>query len=446
MKEKLPFNNNERELSRKELPHDEIFTFIKETRESVEEKHRWLETCKKAEAGLRKRYPELIIPSDKLEEAWGLFDQFIEKNPLPLGHERGHIEREKLYSLALASKLMNASLGYPVEIPGLLFAGPFHDIGNAKTNRYHENQYPNGHGEIGAYLVFNILKNKEKDFGFSEDFLRLVAYSIASHFHHLKGFVVEYNGKQYSRNPYQTHFSYDEKDKLICGLPVFTRFVDRFDVGVFVHYPRHLLAFIELLKDGKEGQDRAEKFYDINYSVLENILNPYPHFYEKESLNKSVVTLLDHVGQFANSGFGTTIYSQQDHMFPPAILNLFGQKVLTVRQFETTVLKSIIEFINNKELKNQFNSQAAVKELGEILHGFSLAPKEQFNSAWEFYTKEFWPKVDPEVQYGWLQGFKKAKEEYPSWLKKFVSLTEGTEYHQLAVKIYNQLLSPFEKS
>lgn len=146
-----------------------------------------------------------------------------------------------------------------------------------------------GHGEIGAWLFYNLTVDLLK-----ETLREMTAYAIAAHTHYTEPLAVA-QPEGYERLPYWYGLEYLDDGKRPYGLaPILTRFCDRLDLSGCTHYTRHLLAAADSAEEG--GEDFTGKdFYEFNEEKLVTIFTP-----EIREGNPRPQTVLEHVQMFTN--------------------------------------------------------------------------------------------------------------------------------------------------
>ncbi len=333
-------------------------------------------------------WAELHVDTFNEENVIRLFDELnvvIEK--CPPGHDRGHIVRDILAGIVLAlNDPFIKDARFASEIWAGIMAAAFHDIGNSIVFRYHDRKNKCGHGEIGAWLFFQIANEIDPK---HEKIYLLAAHAIAAHTHYLKPIEVE-NPKGYVRETY-------EDTIMNSGHPIriamhMARFADRLDCNGSTLLARHILAACDSYHVEGAQDFSAGKFFKLNEEYLHALLVP-------ESRNISgKPTALKHVSNFSDSNFGNSPYSKNDYRFP------FFSLLMAWKVNEANTILSIAE--SNKQ---DLTRHAAIYEVLRIISGSKIPDNVSG------VLEQSWNSLNEEQKLKWVSILYYVKRNYIEW-------------------------------
>lgn len=386
-----------------------VTKFIDELKTEVGNQDGYLEICKRADKDITR------LDSETLEKLFDRFGGLIENTPP--GHDVNHIKRDTLAGLALITNDPFIKTAFSkADIQAAILGSVFHDIGTAIYKRYEDNVRPNGHAEMGAYIFW---KNSEGII--NEDVRKLTAYAIATHAHFLNPIPIK-EPQGYEKQPYWYEIFYPEKERP-CGLaPIITRFSDRLDANGAPHTVRTMLANADASQTG--GQEFAGEagFFEINKDSLTTLF--LPNVRKEEPKPQST---LEHTLMFADSNFGNSEYSRDDHLFP------LMEKLMEVKVKQT---HKLIEIVSTPPDMMEFDENQA-KLLAKTVM-FQISGSKNFERSWDVLA-QVWDDLNPEVQARWINGFKYIQRSYVDWLDLILGKV-GEEYKEFASKLARECL------
>lgn len=405
----LNLNINNRDYFESPEGQSTVTKFVDKLKTEVGNQAGYLETCKKAdETGIR-------LDSDTLEKLFDRFSDLIENTPP--GHDVNHIRRDALAGLAFASSDQFVKSDYsPSDIDAGILGSIFHDIGNAVTRRYEDIKRANGHAEIGAYIFW---KTSEGILG--EDLRKLTTYAIAAHTHYLKPVPVK-EPQGYERQPYWYEIFYPENNKP-CGLaPILTRFSDRLEVNGGTVVTRTLISYADASESGGQDFQGDQEFFEINKEKLETFFHP-----EVREGKPKPPTVLEHALMFAESNFGNSIYSRDDHLFP------IMEELIKTKTAQTDKLIQVVKAKPDMMDFSELSAEAKAKDTIRQISG-----SKNFESAWNVLSQA-WRELDSETQAKWKNGFEYIQRSYTEWLDLILGKV-GEEYKEFANKLARECL------
>ncbi|HOX96597.1 MAG TPA: hypothetical protein PLI45_04430 [Candidatus Woesebacteria bacterium] len=286
------------------------------------------------------------------------------------GHDFGHARRDLLAAFALATD-KNVATYQPAEVLAGIIAGAFHDIGTAITPRYQDSEWLGGHAEVGAWLFYELTD------GILEKNLRLlIAYAITSHTHYLKTVECADGSK---RDPW--YYELVEVEGKKYGWAVLAcRFADRLDTNGCTLAPRHLLANADVAESPDQHDFSGSEFYEINRKTIDVIVTPRKAMIDIGN-GKTAPTAIQHINNFANSNFGNSVYSRDDHLFP-TMSRLMGYKVAQATDLGLSFTPSIIVVMTAF-----FVPSLITKKVRSFFLRISRAPR--FEESWAVLEKAF---------------------------------------------------------
>jgi len=386
----------------------EVSGFIDKLRTEVGNPKDYEETCRRADLAGAKLTPET------LQEIFTQFEPLTENTPP--GHDINHIRRDALAGLALATGDPFLKTAFSeADIQAAILGAVFHDIGTAIFKRYEDNTRPNAHAEIGAYIFW-----KTSEGIINEDVRKLAAYAIAAHTHFLKPIPVK-EPQGYERQPYWYEIFYPEEGKP-CGLaPIITRFSDRLDVNGASHTVRTMMANADASETG--GQEFAGEagFFEINKNSLTALF--YPYVREEKPKPQSA---LEHTLMFADSNFGNSVYSRDDHLFP-----LMGE----LMKIRAEQIHELIKIVSTPPDMMEFDENRAKSLVKTVM--FQISGSKNLERSWNVLA-QVWDNLNPEVQARWVNGFKYIQGSHRSWVLTLKNKVEG-EYQDFADKLVKMI-------
>ena len=231
---------------------DEIAMLVDGLREELGSPEKWLAACQRAEEQIES------FDLEAMRRLMEVFEPFVEATPP--GHDPGHIRRDMLSGLALTADRFVQSAAFQSDVIAGILGGTYHDIGNAVTRRYEDRKRKAGHGEVGAWLSYNLSVDV-----LGVDLANMLTYAGSAHTHYGKPVEVKHP-EGYVRLPYWYGIEYLEVDGVErpYGLaPLLARFCDRLDLaGGSTHCVRHFIATADSVEEGGEeftGEDFFEQ-------------------------------------------------------------------------------------------------------------------------------------------------------------------------------------------
>lgn len=387
----------------------EITFFIENLRSEAENKEGYLEICRKADENLTE------LTDKKLEEIFEEFNELIE-NTSP-GHDANHIRRDTLAGLALVTNDPFIKKAYSeADRQAAILGSVFHDVGTAVSKRYEDSARPNGHAEVGAYIFWKVSEGI-----LDENVRKLAAYAITAHTHFLKPIAVK-EPQGYERQPYWYEIFYPEADKP-CGLaPLLTRFSDRLDANGASFTIRTMLANADAVESGGQEFAGERGFFEIN---KESLLTLFLPFVRDEKPKPS--TVLEHVLMFANSNFGNSVYSRDDHLFP-----VMGE-LMTERVRQTNELVKIVLTQPNIMKSSQPKAKEFIEKVMQEISG-----SRNFERSWKILS-QVWDALSPKVQARWVKGFEYIRQSHKYWVELLQNKVGG-EYREFAKTLAEKIL------
>jgi hypothetical protein len=389
---------------------EKILDFIEKLKTDVGNKEGWMITCAKAEMD----FEFCSLNETRLTKILNAFKEFVDE--LPPGHDPGHFYRNLLNSIILHDSLTRRVASKPDLTAGLL-AGTFHDIGSSITVRYLDKVNCAGHAEIGAWLFYEQTANL-----LGESTRKLVAYSIAAHSHYLRPLETKFP-KKYTKKPYWDELWTDNNDKL-CGVAIrMARMTDRIDTnGPSTLLFRHLMSQFDCDQDG--GADISDgKWITINEESLNRLFAP---IITNPILNPP--TALEHITRFANSNFGKSPYSTDDHLFPK-LNELLSLKLASMHG---------VEFLATSTGYNVMAMGINLDYIKNIFKHISLANNEKFEKVWKNLIV-YWNKLTSEDQIRWIEIFYYLQENYSYLLNAYQYMTFNSEFKDNAFRVLSLL-------
>lgn len=389
-----------------DLMQNEIADFIEKEIKPLNEFSAFYTLCTRA---------ELSVDSFNERNVIRLFNELnvvIEK--CPPGHDRGHIVRDILAGIVLAlNDPFIKAAAFKSEIWAGIMAAAFHDIGNSIVFRYHDRKNKCGHGEIGAWLFFQIANEIDS---MHRNIYLLAAHAIAAHTHYLKPIEVE-NPKGYFREVYEDGIATSNHINPVRIAMHMARFADRLDCNGSTLLARHILAACDSYHVEGAQDFSAGEFFKLNEEYLHTLLVP-------ESRNISgKPTALKHVSNFSDSNFGNSPYSKNDHLFP------FFSLLMAWKVNETKTILSMAES-NNQDI----SKKAALRLVLRIISGSRIPDNVSH------VLEQSWNSLDEEQKLKWIPILNYVKRNYHEWgrlLLRFIPKKSG--FYRFALDISDRV-------
>jgi len=315
------------------------------------------------------------------------------------GHGPGHLVREFISAWRIARR---SDLD-PTEVFLGQVAGSLHDIGLLLMPRYEEVNRVVRHGEAGALLLAEVVKEQDIDLTRGEHLLLM--FAIAAHTHYLKPMTVECrDGVERLVEPYEDLLIIGSKPgemKLGTGdsdeafYPVWlTRQADRLDCVGPQFLGRHYLTTADEHKD--YGQDG---FYDVKYQD-----HMRPVLRTNENRGRDGRTMLEHFSMFAESQSNRSIYGRFDE----------GEMVIqrnALRAMSRDIIGIVLE-AKKREMSQP--EQDDIRMSWTEFLGKTVEPSDRGQRT-AMTLDSMFSKLNEDVQRIWCHGFKFSMGAYCDW-------------------------------
>ena len=276
--------------------------------------------CLRDELGSREKYESVCQKAELSTETFNEinFRGFMENlvpfmRELPPGHDSGHLYRDFLGSAALftGDPGINKAKYKSDSIAGLF--GFAHDIGNSLIHRYADKNMIAGHAEIGAWVVFNLMRDL-----FGREISMIAAYGIAAHGHLTKDLLTPGG---FVRKLYWAEL-FDNNGLVGFAAKIMARGCDRLDTGGGVsQLVRDLLASADALEQGIKGYDIKGGSQDMEYFEVnrESLITKLKIEIRPQDARIGGPTILEHLDGYANTQIQqnpSSVYNQDDDKVP----------------------------------------------------------------------------------------------------------------------------------
>ena len=156
---------------------------------------------------------------------------------LPAAHSKGHLARDLIHLTEIFHTLSEEDLRKyeNVELLVTIFAGTFHDIGNAIVERNEERQRLSGHAEIGAFLFGHIAGTLRPPL--PPNLTQLVQLAIAAHTNYQNPIPVPEPNPTTTRKPYDANVVNGNK----LGMRD-AQTTDRLEIRSAIQIVRHIVS------------------------------------------------------------------------------------------------------------------------------------------------------------------------------------------------------------
>jgi len=330
--------------------------------EKLGSKAKYVEVCQEAEANWEELTP------DRLTKILALFSPYIGmQSPAHCG---AHTYRDGFGALALLADPLVQHALFKADRDAGVIAAFLHDIGTGIVPRYMDGQLAAGHAQIGAWLVYQILRDV-----LEENMLLLVCYGTDKHMHHFEDVVDDDGQTTRFASPFSVFYHAGDEDKRKpIGLAVFLpRASDRLENLGWIHLLREILSRADAEENVPGGVIRytGEKFFAAKGEFLTNmfdtIIRPewkvQDHKKTPGTATEWVVLL------FGAATLRKADYSEHDDEFVvlrhlidgkleqlKALKRIFDAEAprLTSRPYATSLLKQLMRRVNGSAYMNVF--------------------------------------------------------------------------------------------
>jgi hypothetical protein len=238
---------------------------------------------------------------------------------------------------------------------------------------------------------------------------KLAAYAIAAHTHYTKPIKVK-QPEGYER-PVYWYELWSPDDKPVGLAVLLARFADRLDTNGVTLFARHLVDQADAAELGGGKDYTGKEFFEINEESLQTMFLP-----QVREGNPKPPTVLEHMWVFANSNFGASIYSRDDHLFPAMT------RLMLIKVYQTWRLTDIVT--KETPLFPEASEDKRTALVGDVLRQISGSPK--FDRSWDVLART-WEELPEEHQVRWYAGFTYVRDAYLSWLDKLVEYASRKE-------------------
>jgi hypothetical protein len=306
-------------------------------------------------------------------------------------HELGHHSFDFLGSWAITAFDTLIAQGYPNEIMALAIAGGTHDIATGVVPRYQDDQWECDHGQVGAYIIYQILKDIVP-----EPILLIACYHVATHSDINKEIVTKTG---YTRPPYTGTLFFDNGRPVRITIAV--RGPDRLEAGgdKARHFPRHAVAII----DGAQTKNGRDFHHQLGWYEMASA--PLLIFTPSLTVVDGIPSALRHMEGYqlsAKPEFKVNHYNQFDHLF-----DTFGKlmriKIANSEEFISSVLATP-------------RSKADFEDLRPVLVSGSGIPNSKLSKEAIVTLEEIWKNNKNEEQDHWAWAFTNSATEYRLWI------------------------------
>jgi len=342
------------------------------------------------------------------------------------GHDAAHWDREFLNVMAIRHDPTILKARYPVEIDTGTIGALGHDLGTTLIHRYTDRNYPMGHCEIGAWLVWHLLGDLE------ENMRMLIWYAINGHQHYLKDTPIT-DGSYFRRHhvvePIITYT--DEKKTTINDVvgiaPYMTRTADRMENLGSTHAIRHLLAQSDAQEQSNPVEwDGVKEVETKGGQAVVRMLQP-----EFRTIRSGSATLFDWIiGVYGHSTHGAAPYSTLDRHFP-LVDYLIDRKLGQVY--------ALLDLLDDGSIPARFSEKSTERRFKALLRRASNTP--YLERSWK-HLKAAWDTLDLVKKAKWsrvISHLDRTCQKGLLLVLEHATAGETDDWIELAVKVYQEV-------
>ena len=154
------------------------------------------------------------------------------------------------------------------------------------------------------------------------------------------------------------------------------------------------------------GSDFAgeQGFFEINKESLVTFFHPYVR--EGKPMPQSG---LEHTLMFANSNFGNSVYSRDDHLFP------FAEGLMRIRVDD---IKELIRVVGTPPDMMEFSEAEGKLFVKSVMK--QISGSNDFERSWQVLS-QVWDGLNPEIQARWVNGARYIQRSYTEWVNLLLS-------------------------
>lgn len=319
------------------------------------------------------------------------------------GHGIGHIARDYVHAVALLGHMLPASGSRDISASLGFVSGVFHDIATIFRDRFEDHQNLLRHGEIGAYLIYQLLEDAPH---VNDAARKIIAYSIAAHTHHLRPHRYAVGNDVYIIDPYQDVF--DGKPFLPLW---YTRWIDRLDAnGVML--PARLFLTLAETRTEDNGITFAHDKLDESMRLLLR-----GKALQKCSNGNPNQTFLEYLYMYVTTQMHPSVYNVHD-----------SEEMKIVAQKYGTMLYELISLVMQHTDSISLNQQYRIFKQWSHFLVQTVEPARNTIHVVSILEECFFSIENSQLRSAWCAFFRRAIDLYKRSVMSM--LKEGFDQHQ----------------